>query len=55
MKLGDSNYELYVFINHSGELAGGHYVTVSKQNVTDKWFHCNDDKTRVATVTAREK
>ena len=55
MKLGDREYELYASINHSGELMGGHYVTFSKQNVTDKWFCYNDNKTREVKITAKEK
>ena len=55
MKLGDSSYELYALINHIGALAGGHYVTVCKQSVTEKWFCFDDDTTSEVTINNREK
>ena len=55
LEIDKDSYELYAYINHSGVLAGGHYVAVSKQEVTNKWFCYNDDKTQEVEVKDTEK
>ena len=35
-------YDCYAISNHSGSLAGGHYVAHCKNSLDGKWYYFND-------------
>ena len=45
----------YAYINHSGQINAGYYVTVCKQNVTNKWHYYYDETTREVQINQQEK
>eukprot|EP01094_Clydonella_sp_ATCC50884_P025313 TRINITY_DN6606_c0_g1_i1.p1 TRINITY_DN6606_c0_g1~~TRINITY_DN6606_c0_g1_i1.p1 ORF type:complete len:883 (+),score=340.54 TRINITY_DN6606_c0_g1_i1:317-2650(+) len=45
-------YQLYAVLNHSGSLAGGHYIAYAKHSEDGKWY-CYDDR-RVTEMEASE-
>ena len=42
----ESIYDLYGVACHEGNTQGGHYYAYVMNNITKKWFYCNDDVVR---------
>jgi hypothetical protein len=42
-----ADYDLYAVINHHGNLTSGHYTSICKNNMDNKWYEFDDDSLKL--------